>query len=101
MSKNPLVNAIAASLYIVLVISILDYGMSNAAPTKSIVAPIVMVSVFTLSAAVMGYLFFYHPAVMYFDGKKDHAVKLFLQTVISFAVITGLLLSLLFSGLVK
>lgn len=47
-----------------------------------------MISLFTLSAAVMPY----------FDGKKKYAVTLFLQTVAVFAGLTAVALALLFSG---
>jgi len=58
----------------------------------SIVAPMAMISLFTLSAAVMGYLFGYQPFQLYFDGKKKLAVKLFLQTVAVFGGMTILIL---------
>jgi hypothetical protein len=57
---------------------------------------IALISLFTLSAAVMGYLFCYQPAQLYFEGKKKDAVRLFLQTVAVFALITVILFGLLF-----
>jgi len=40
-----------------------------------------MLSLFTLSAAVMGYLFAAEPIMMYLDGKKKEAVNFFFTTV--------------------
>ncbi len=101
MSKNPLINAFAALSYIVLVASVMFFGTKNLGPSDSVIAPIAVVSLFTLSAAVMGYLFCYQPGMLYFDGKKKEAIKLFLQTVCVFGGITIIVLLLLFTGVFK
>lgn len=98
MSNNPFANALAATLYISAVASVMYYGSHYANQTNSIVAPIALMSLFTLSAAVMAYLFIYGPAQLYFAGKKKQGVDLFLKTVAVFAGVTALLLGLLFSG---
>lgn len=98
MTKNPVINALVASLYIVFIGSIMFFGSQYAAHGPSFLAPIAIISLFTLSAAVMGYVFCYTPIVMYFDGKKKQAVQLFLQTVGVFGVITAVALGLLFVG---
>lgn len=61
MSKNPFVNGLAASAYIVLVASVMNFGIKVAPHANSFMVPVAVISVFTLSAAVMGYLsvFFY------------------------------------------
>lgn len=97
MTKNPFVNAFVAILYIIVIASVMFYGIEHTGPVKSVIAPIVVVSLFTLSAAVMGYLFLYQPLRLYLDGKKKDAVNLFLQTVAVFAGITVLILVLFFS----
>ncbi len=97
MTKNPLINALAAGLYIILIASVMFYGMKLTGPVNSFIVPVVMISLFTLSAAVMGYLFLFHPLQLYLDGKKKEAAKLFLQTVAVFAGLTILALALLFS----
>ena len=101
MTKNPLINALSASVYIVLIVSIMNYGskvFDNSDPT---LAPVVFISLFTLSAAVMGYLFCYQPIQLYFNQQQKQAAQLFIQTVLSFAFITFLFLILLFSGLIS
>ncbi len=96
MTKNPFLNAIVAALYIILVASIMFYGTRMTGPTHSIVVPIAVLSLFTLSAAVMGYLFLYEPAQLYFSNNKKEAIGLFLKTVAVFAVITIVALAVLF-----
>ena len=91
MTKNPLINALVAALYITIVASLMFYG-SDALPTEDrLIMPIAMISLFTLSAAVMGHCFLYQPLQMYFDGEKKSAAKLFVQTIGAFAVITALI----------
>ena len=86
MNKNPFKNAIAAIVYIVLVASLMFYGPEAVDAEDSVLAPIAMLSLFVLSAAVMGYIFCFQPIQMYLDGEKKEAAKLFVQTVIYFAV---------------
>ena len=101
MTKNPFLNAIAATIYIVIVAAIMFYGPQIAKPTQSIIVPIGVLSLFSLSAAVMAYIFGYQPVLLFLDNKKKQAVDLFLKTVGVFAGITFLILVLLFSGIVS
>lgn len=102
MTKNPFLNALAALLYIAIVASVMFYGTKNVpGPDKSILAPIAILSLLTLSAAAMGYIFFYQPVMLYLDGKKKNAVNLFVQTLAIFALITAGALTLLFSGILS
>jgi len=63
-------------------------------------APIVFLSLLTLSVVVMAFLFFYQPLTLFIDGRKKDAINLFVKTAGVFAVLTVILLSLLFSGLI-
>ena len=96
-TKNPLINASLAALYITLVASVMFYGTEHTTPVHSVIVPITILSLFSLSAAVMGYLFASQPLQLYLDGKKKEAVNLFLQTVVIFAGVTIILLTALFS----
>jgi putative hemolysin len=98
MTRNPILNALAALIYISLVATIMFYGSKLFGPVNSFIAPIALISLFTLSAAVMGYVFFFQPAQLYFDGNKKEGINLFLQTVAAFGVITLIIFALLFSG---
>ena len=99
MTKNPFLNAVLAAGYIGLVVLIMTNivdGPNEGAAEPSILIPLVVISLFTLSAAVMGYLFLSGPIQLYLDGKKQEAVKFFLSTVAVFALITAALLATLF-----
>lgn len=99
MTKNPLINGLAAGAYIVFIVTVMTFGTRLLVnKPDSFMAPIAVVSLFTLSAAVMGYVFCYQPLLLYFEGKRKQAVQLFLQTVAVFAGITALFLTLLFAG---
>ena len=101
MSKNPLINALSASGYIILVASVMTFvtqPLRNKPDT--FFAPIIFLSVLTLSVAVMAFLFFYQPLQLFIDGKKKEAVDLFVKTVGIFAATTAVALVLLFSGVI-
>lgn len=102
MNKKPILNALGASGYIVLVVSLINF-LSQTQKNKpdTFLAPILFLSLLTLSVTVMGYLFFYEPILLFLDGKKKRAVNFFLRTVVSFAIITVLILVLLFTGIFK
>ena len=100
MTKNPIINALAAILYIVIVASVMFYGMSHSKPDNTIIIPITMISLFTLSTAMMGYIFLSQPLQLYLDGEKKPAVNLFIRTLVIFAGITALFLILLFSKVI-
>ncbi len=99
MTKNPLINALSASAYIILVVTVMTMvtqPMNNKPDT--IFAPITMLFLLTLSVTVMAYLFFYQPLLMFIEGKKKEAINLFIKTVGIFAACTlvALVLLLLF-----
>lgn len=99
MSKQPLLNALSAAIYIFLVVSVMTYVTQPLQDKPdTFFAPITVLFVLTLSVAVMAYLFFYQPLLILLDGKKKAAVNLFAKTVGYFAVFTIVVLVLLFSG---
>lgn len=100
MIKNPILNAIGASGYIFLIVSVMSFvGKTQRNKPDTLLAPIVMLSVLTLSVAVMAFLFFYQPLQLYIGGKKKEAVTFFGTTVGVFAIITSVIIILVFSGL--
>lgn len=97
MTKNPFINAISASAYIILVVGIINFiseHLKNEPDT--FLAPILALSLLTLSVTVMAYLFFYQPLILFIAGKKKAALELFTRTVGVFAIITALVLGLIF-----
>ena len=101
MTKNPFINAIAATAYIVIVALVMFYGTRWAGPVNSFLGPLAGLSLFTLSAAVMGYVFCYQPVLLFLDGRKKEAVDLFLKTTAIFGGITAVILILFFSGILS
>lgn len=100
MTKNPFWNAAFAALYIIGIVSLIQYVLAPLDVEKTILIPIMMLSLFVLSAAVMGYIFLGAPVQLYLDGEKKTAVHLFLKTVAVFAGITTILfLSVFLVGL--
>ncbi len=87
MSKNPFYNALAAVTYITLVVSVMNFVSGNENIESTLLMPIMILSLFTLSVAVMGYVFFYQPVRLFLDGKKEEAVSLFTKTLAIFSVI--------------
>lgn len=89
MKIKPFYNAISAIAYItilVFTVNTIDELETNVGLGQYIM-PILVLSLLTLSVAVMGYIFFYQPFLLYMDGKKEKAVEYFLQTTVIFASI--------------
>ncbi len=100
MTKNPIINALCASGYILLVVSVMTFVTSPLRDKPdTFFAPVVMLSVLTLSVSVMAFLFFYQPLQLFIEGKKKEALDLFAKTVGTFAALTAVALGLLFSGI--
>ena len=88
MTPNPLLNAAAAEAYIVAITQVIQY-LTRAVPgPDTFMIPIFMLSLFVLSAAVMGYLFLLEPLRLYLSGKHNEGIALFLKTVGVFFVFT-------------
>lgn len=99
MTQNPYINALAAAGYIGLVVlsvfTILGPVEHSLPPGLELLMPMAVLSLFVLSAAIMGYLFLYQPALLVLAGKHDEGATLFLKTVGSFAVMVAALLGVL------
>ena len=102
MTKNSIINALSASGYIVLVVSLMTI-ISQMQKNKpdTFLDPLVVLFMLTLSVSVMAYLFFYQPLMLFISGKKKEGVNLFVKTTATFAGITIIILALLFSGIIK
>lgn len=101
MSKNPLINALGASAYIGIVVALINFvSQTQRNKPDTAFAPVAFLSLLTLSAVVMAFMFFYQPLLLFIDGKKKEAVNLFLKTVAVFAVLTTAVWTLLLLGLI-
>jgi len=97
MNKKPVLNGLLASVYIFIVSMVMTFGGRLANKPDTFFAPVLFISLFTLSAAIMGYLFVFEPIQLLIAGKKQQAVKHFLQTTGTFGLITLVVLALVFS----
>lgn len=86
MTKHPLMHALAALLYIVVIASGLFYSSGLNIQEPSVLIPIFMLSLLVCSAAIMAFLFFYQPLQLFLEGKKKEAVDFFLKTLAAFAL---------------
>ena len=87
--------AFAAALYIVIIVFAINF-VTKILPKETIIIPMVMLGLFVLSAAIMGFLFLYEPLQLYFDNKKQEALLFFGKIVGFFACFVALFLVLLF-----
>ena len=80
--KTPTAHAVSAILYVILVVGIIN-RLASIGHDKpdTIFIPVFMLSLFVLSAAIMGFLFMYRPLSLFLDGKKKEAVEFFWKTV--------------------
>ena len=93
MNKNPFINALLAAGYISILVTLIFNSPKFITDNElGMMAPILFLSLFVISAALMGYLFVYQPVLLLIEGKHSEATKLFLSTVASFA---GIILTLL------
>ncbi len=101
-TPTPLRNSLFAALYIAGIVSLLTFfGKMFEGTDDSFMAPVVMISLLVLSAALMGYLFVGEPLRMYIDGQKKEALTFFWKTVGTFAVFALIFVILLFVTTVR
>lgn len=87
--KTGLFNAVATTLYIILIGVFMYYGtVVKIGRTNAILAPITLLLLFVFSAALTGFLIFGKPAQLYVDGKKKEALSLLTYTLGFFSIIT-------------
>ena len=98
MTKNPYHNALLAAAYIVFIVLLISYGPALVRDKPdTILAPMAMLSLLVFSVAFMGYIFFFRPVLMYLNGQKREAVEFFTKTLVTFAVITGIVILVAFT----
>ncbi len=95
--KKPFLRAFGAAVYIVIIVLIV-WGIGSALKNQpdTIVIPMAMLSLFVLSAAVMGYLFLSEPLQFLLEGKKQEATFFFGKTVAFFACFVAIYTLILF-----
>lgn len=95
--KKPFLHALAAALYIVVIVLVIqstNYFFKE--QVETIVIPMTMLSLFVLSAAVMGFLFLSEPLQLLMENKKKEAISFFAKVVGFFACFVVFFAILLF-----
>lgn len=92
MTKSPILNAAAATAYIIAVATVL-YNAPKIPGPDTIFAPISVLSLLVLSAGMMVYFFLYQPVQLFFEGKREEAARLFRSTLMTFAAFTAIIIS--------
>ena len=95
--KKPFLHALGAALYIVFIVIIMQ-GASYLLKSQNgtFVIPMTVLSLFVLSAAVMGYLFLSEPFYLFMENKKRESIAFFGKTVGFFACFVALFAILVF-----
>ena len=84
--KKPFLHALAAALYIVAIVTIINFGgLIFGEQEETIIIPMAMLGLFVLSAAIMGYLFLSEPLQLLMENRKKEAVTFFSKVVGIFA----------------
>ncbi len=100
MSKNPFYNALFAIAYIVVLVTTVFFTPHVPGfPEQSVFYPMAVLGTLVFSVALMAYLFFYQPVLMFLDNQREKGVKLFLHSIAIFAV--GIIVIFLLSVIVK
>lgn len=88
--NHPFFHALGATAYIAGISTFLFYIPERFfGPEDTVLAPIMMLSLLVLSAALMGFLFAYMPLRFLWEGKKEEALRFFGKTIGWFAVFTA------------
>lgn len=95
--KKPFLHALGAALYIVIIVFVAQaVGTALKGHNNNILDPLTMLSLFVLSAAVMGYLFLAEPLRLLVENRKQEALTFFAKVVGFFACFVALYTILLF-----
>ena len=90
--KRSFLNALGTGLYIVLLITLGLNGEKLFGTINNNFAPIAFLLTFVTSASITSGLVLGKPILMYLDGQKKDAVKLFIYTVAWLALVTIIIL---------
>ena len=78
--QNSFINALGTAAYIVLIVLLISNLEKFLGPEDNILMPMSALMLFVLSAAITGSLVLGKPVMMYFNGQKMEAVRLFAYT---------------------
>lgn len=90
--KRSLLDALATGAYVTAVATLIRNGERIFGKMDNILGPIAFLLLFVISAAITGSLVLGKPVLMYLDGQKKEAIRLFLYTIGWLAIETVVLL---------
>ncbi len=88
-------HAVTTVIYVALIALIITNGNTLFGKTQSILTTMAFLLTFVVSAAITGSLVLGRPALWYFNGNKNEAIKLALYTIAFICLITFILLIIL------
>src|SRR3989338_182521 len=96
--QRSLFNALGTIAYVSVVVTIMQNGEKIFGSINQTIAPIAMLTLFVLSAAVTCSLVLGKPVMLYLNNQKNEAIKLFVYTLcwLALAVIILLIVSVQF-----
>ena len=98
MNKSKIVlHSLGHTVLAILYVTLIASGLRNSQSLfgkDTVFAPIAFLMLFVLSAAIMGTLVLGRPVLLYVEGKKTEALKMFGYTVLWFAAATVIFLLL-------
>lgn len=95
--KSPYLNAAAAFAYI---LGIATFMQTVPEAYFDSIFPVLAISIIlsllVLSVALMGFLFFYRPLILFIEGKHAEALGFFLRTILSFIILVVMMITSVF-----
>jgi small-conductance mechanosensitive channel len=93
--KKPFLYALLAAIYIVFIVNLIN-TITSILPGKTILIPMTMLSLFVLSAAVMGFLFLSESLYLLIENRRREAIAFFAKILGIFACFVAIFTILLF-----
>jgi len=93
--KKSLINSTLAALYVFVLAFLMSNNKTISKGAPEFLIGVGMLLVFVISAIVMGYLVLGKPILMYLDGAKKEAVKLFYLTLTWLVLIAAIVFAVL------
>jgi hypothetical protein len=90
-----LLNSLGTFVYVFLVVSLISNAQKLFGQPGNFWGPVALLSLFVLSATIVGLLVLGRPGFLYFDGFKKEGVALLVYTIVFLLIITMIIFSTL------
>lgn len=92
--KRSLLNALGTAAYVIALVTLVLNGEKIFGTINEIFAPIAFLLTFVISASITSGLVLGKPILMFLEGQKKEAVKLFIYTIVWLAIFAIIILIL-------